>query len=383
MMLCHNNKERISVENILITGSSGFMGQNLCAFLKQAGGFCILNYDIENTKDDLKNYLEKADFIFHLAGVNRPKSDEEFDIVNRSLTQEIVEELYRKNKKTPIVMASSVQAILDNPYGTSKKAAEDILLSWSKKNNSNVYIYRLPNVFGKWSKPNYNSVVATFCHNIAHGQDITISDPKKEITLAYIDDVIRDFFNTLYGKSKPQKDGFYNIPATFTINLGDLAGKISEFKGIRQNLLVPDFENIFDRDLYATFMSFLGNDDFCYGLDMKSDDRGFLAEFLKSAQFGQIFISRTKPEVTRGNHYHHTKTEKFLVLDGEAEIRFRKINSESVITYKVSGEKLMTIEIPPGYSHSIKNTGNKDLITVFWADEVFDKDSPDTFYMEI
>jgi UDP-2-acetamido-2,6-beta-L-arabino-hexul-4-ose reductase len=371
------------LKNVLITGSSGFIGQNLCAFLKQDGEFCILTYDIENTKEELESYIEKAEFIFHIAGINRPKSEEEFDLGNSYLTQEIVELLENKNKKTPIVMASSTQAILDNPYGKSKKAAEDILLSWSKKNNSSVYIYRLPNVFGKWSKPNYNSVVSTFCHNIARGLDIAISDPKKEITLVYIDDVIRDFFNTLCGKSKPQKDGFYHVPMIFTISLGDLADKIIEFKAIRQNLLVPDFENIFDRYLYATFISFLGTDDFCYCLDMKSDDRGFLAEFLKSAQFGQIFISRTKPQVTRGNHYHHTKTEKFLVIDGEAEIKFRKINSDSVFIYKVGGEKLMTIEIPPGYTHSIKNTGSKDLITVFWADEVFNKDSPDTFHMEI
>lgn len=371
------------MKTVLITGASGFMGQNLCSTLKQNKDITILPYDKENTEVELEKYLGKADFIFHLAGINRPKDENEFDTGNRGLTEQILEILERKNKKIPMLITSSIQAELNNPYGKSKKAAEEAVFSWSEKTGGVAYVYRLPNVFGKWCRPNYNSVVATFCHNIANNIEIKISDPTAEITLVYITDVISDFLTALTGAKTISKDGFCRIEREFKTTLQNLADKLYEFKTIRSSLKVPNFENTFDKFLYATYTSYLDRNDFGYPLEMRHDDRGWLSEFIKSDQFGQIFVSKTKPGITRGNHWHHTKIEKFLVLDGEAEIKFRNINNGESVGYKVNGEKLQVIDIPAGYTHSIKNVGKKTLTTLFWSDEIFNPEAPDTYFEEV
>lgn len=327
--------------------------------------------------------MEQADFVYHLAGINRPQKEQEFDGGNRVLTEQILSLLESVNKKTPLLTTSSTQARLNNPYGRSKKAAEDAVFGWSKRTGSKAYIYRLPNVFGKWCRPNYNSVVATFCNNIAKGLEIKVNDPQTVLTLVYIDDVVNDFVKALKGKKKIAKDGFCYIGQRFNIKLKDLVKKLTEFKNSRQNLLIPNFENPLDKYLYATFTSYFDKAVLGYALDMKHDERGWLAEFIKSQQSGQIFISRTNPGVTRGNHWHHTKVEKFLVLEGEGEIKLKSLDSGNVIDYKVSGGMLKVVDIPAGYAHSIKNTGKADLITLFWADEVFNPEKPDTYFMEV
>jgi len=369
------------MKTVLVTGAAGFVGKNLCSQLKLNEEIELLCFDRDNTIDDLHVYLKKADFIFHLAGINRPKDEKEFDTGNRGLTEDILDFLSANNKKTPLLMTSSIQAELDNPYGKSKKAAEDAIFKFARLNDSNVYVYRLPNVFGKWCLPNYNSVVATFCHNISHNLPVVVNDTAAEINLVYIDEVISSFIKALDGEIKPIDDGYCYIPRSFKVTLQGLKDKIESFRDSRINLVMPSLEEDFTRFLYATYISYLSSDGFSYPLTTNVDDRGWLAEFIKSSQFGQIFVSKTKPGITRGNHWHHTKIEKFLVVDGNAEICFRKINSlEDVINYTVSGDKLTVVDIPVGYTHSIKNTGDKDLITIFWADEIFNKEKPDTYY---
>lgn len=368
---------------VLITGAKGFIGKNLIATLERINDVEILRYDIENTLDDLRKLSKKADFVFHLAGVNRPKDMSEFEIGNRGFTQQLLNFLKESGKKTPVLITSSIQADLDNPYGLSKKGAEDALLKYASETSANIYIYRLPNVFGKWCRPNYNSVVATWCYNIARDLPIKINDPEIELNLVYIDDVVLEFINAINGRVNRGTDGLCYVPRTFKVTLKQLADKLYSYKMSRQTLVIPELAEDFDRFLYATFLSYLPENDFGYSLEMKHDNRGWLAEFIKSKQFGQLFISRTKPGITRGNHWHHTKIEKFLVVEGEAIIKFRQIHGSHVIEYKVSGQELKVVDIPPGYTHSITNIGKNDVITLFWADEIFNPEKPDTFFSEV
>jgi UDP-2-acetamido-2,6-beta-L-arabino-hexul-4-ose reductase len=371
------------MKTVLVTGSSGFIGKNLIAQLEQEKDIEVLRFDRLNTTKELKKQLDEADFVFHLAGISRPKDDSEFDAGNRGLSEEIVSHIKECGRKTPVLLASSIQAELDNPYGKSKRAAEKAVLKLAEVTGSKTYVYRLPNVFGKWCKPNYNSVVATFCHNIANGLDITINDPEAQLTLVYIDDVVSDFIKTMRGEKTASADGFCHVSRNFNITLKELASKLYGFKESRETLISPDFENVFDRFLYATYTSYLDKKDFGYDLEMKSDERGWLAEFIKSKSAGQIFASRTKPGFARGNHWHHTKIEKFLVIDGEAEVKFRNLQSTEVLTYKVTGDELRVIDVPAGYVHSLKNVGKSDLLTLIWADEIFDPEHPDTYYLEV
>ena len=371
------------MRTVLITGASGFLGKNLVASLEQNKDVEILTYSRNNTIEELEQFIRKSDFIFHLAGVNRPQDLSEFDSSNRGFTENLLNLMDKQNRKIPVLFPSSIQATLDNPYGISKLAAEKALLNWSNKNDIAVYIYRLPNVFGKWCRPNYNSVVATFCYNIARGLPIKIDDPSKELTLVYVDDVISEFINAFNGNPHMDEDGYCIIPRTFKVTLQELADKLFEFAQTRESLTMPDFKDDFTRFLYATYISYLPEDDFGYDLEMKTDNRGWLSEVIKSKHFGQIFISKTKPGITRGNHWHHTKVEKFLVIQGEALIKFRQIYGDKVIEYRVSGEDLKVLDIPPGYTHSITNIGDTDLITLFWADEIFELDRPDTYYLEV
>lgn len=371
------------MKTVLITGYNGFIGTNLCTQLKNIDDLNLLRFDKGSTEQELEEYIQKADFIFHLAGVNRSKDESEFDTGNRDLTENILDLLKKYNKKTPLLITSSIQAELDNPYGKSKKAAEDAVFKFYKNNKKSAYVYRLPNVFGKWCRPNYNSVIATFCHNISHNLPVTVNDEKYELNLVYIDEVISEFIQSLNSKTKVNTDGYCYIPRTFKITVGELKNKIESFRNSRKNLTVSNFQDDFDRFLYATYTSYLETDDFDYQLKTNTDERGWLAEFIKSDQFGQIFISKTKPGITRGNHWHHTKIEKFLVVEGSAEIKFRKIGDTKKISYKVSGNKLTVLDIPAGYTHSIKNIGKTDLMTIFWADKIFDPDQSDTYREEV
>lgn len=371
------------MKNVLVTGADGFIGKNLCAALEQRKDIKILPYDKGNSAQELAEFAACADFVFHLAGVNRPQNVEEFDEGNWGFTMHLLELLAKSNRNIPIAVTSSIQAALDNPYGVSKKKAEEALWEWSRRSGAPVYIYRLPNVFGKWCRPNYNSVVATFCYNIARGLPIQINNPDAELTLVYIDDVVAELISAMEGNLHKDDSGFCYVPRTFKMTLQRLADTIYSFAASRKTLVVPNFENDLERFLYATYISYLPEDDFGYELEMKHDHRGWLAEFIKSKQFGQIFVSRTRPGVTRGNHWHHTKAEKFLVIAGEAIIKFRKIGSSEVIEYRVSGDKLKVVDIPVGYTHSITNIGNTDVITLFWANEIFAPDRPDTYSLEV
>jgi len=368
--------------NVLVTGSSGFVGSNLVVWLRKLDGYQVFEFNKDNSEEDLTQALAAADYVVHLAGVNRPQTVDEFTTGNVDLTARICNYLLAAGRTVPILLSSSIQAELDNPYGVSKRQAEEVLTDYAQRSGARVVVFRLTNVYGKWSRPNYNSVVSTFCHNIANNLPITISDPNREIDFIHVDDVIRCFMEELTVDSPAgvhYRDGRPSYPVT----LGRLAELLRSFRASRQTLIVPDFSDAFTHKLYGTFLSYLAPDDFAYNLTKRTDPRGSLAEFVKSPPFGQIFVSRTKPGITRGNHYHHTKTEKFLVLEGEAIIRFRHIKSDEVIEYSVQGEEYRVLDIPTGYTHSIENVGDGELITLFWASEIFDPDRPDTAWEEV
>ena len=381
------DKINMKTKTVLVTGSEGFIGKNLITRLQELGSVVIKSFDKEDNDniETLKKYLQESDFIFHLAGVNRPKNIEEFEKVNVGLTKTLIKLLEEMNKKIPIVITSSIQAELDNPYGKSKKRAEDELIKYSKKNRIPVYIYRLPNVFGKWSKPNYNSVVSTFCYNINHNLDITISDPKKELELVYIDDIIDEFVSLLDKEERDLGRYFYNIKRTFRITLEELVDKLYKIKDIRKTLIVPDLSDIFMKFLHATYLSYLDKDDLSYEMDSKEDNRGIFIELIKSNSFGQVSVSMSRKGVIRGNHYHNTKNEKFCVIKGEAVIKLRNILDDKIIPYYVSDKKIEIVDIPPGYTHSIENLteGDGEMILLIWANEVFDPENPDTYYCEV
>ena len=367
---------------VLVTGAHGFIGRNLTAHLQACEGCIVTLLDVESSPDDLRAGLETADIVYHLAGVNRPRFTEEFEIGNAELTRDICRILRGLGRTPVIVMSSSIQAGLDNPYGVSKRHAEDALREFAARSGAQIRIYRLKNVFGKWCQPNYNSVVATFCHNIANDLPIQVSDLGRELELMYVDDVVEAFLTELRLRVLAESSDIHDIPFT-RITLGDLAGRIQSFRDMRDNLFTPDFAIRFNQQLYATYLSYVSDDSRRKQLEIKSDQRGGLAEFIKSRHFGQIFISRTKPGVTRGNHYHHTKAEKFFVVEGEAVIRMRQIESPQVVEYRVRGDDFQVIDIPPGYTHSIKNIGSGDMVVLFWASEIFDPDKPDTCFLPV
>lgn len=368
------------MKTVLITGSRGFIGKNLRAALARNQDVIIRTFDRDDKPGLLDSLLAEADFIYHFAGVNRPQDPKEFEIGNARLTGRIVETLARLKRTVPILLTSSSQAERDNPYGKSKKVAEEIVAEYSKRTGTPIFIYRLPGVFGKWSRPDYNTVVATFCHNIARGLEIKMSDPTNKLELVYIDDVIRHFTSHLHQPPLPEGAGcYFQINTTFKVTLGDLAAKIYSLRDMRTTLRVPDLADYFMRCLNATYLSFLDTRDFSYPLDLKTDERGSLFELIKSEHFGQIFVSKTFKGITRGNHYHDSKIEKFCVIQGKAVIRFRHVLSEEVITYHVSDEKMAVVDIPPGYTHHIENIGDSEMIVLFWANQIFDPEKPDTY----
>lgn len=367
---------------ILVTGARGFVGKNLIAELNNRGYKDIDEFDIDTDKSLLDKYTKDCDFIFHLAGVNRPKEESEFMEGNFGFTSELLELLRSHNNKAPILITSSIQAERDNPYGNSKRAGEKLLFNYSIETGAKALIYRLPNLFGKWSRPNYNTVVATYCHNIARGLDIQINNPDVELTLCYIDDVLDEFIRAIEGNPS-KKDEFCYVPIVHQIKLGELADKIMSFKESRRYLSIPQMDDELTKKLYSTYLSFLPESEFSYDLKMNCDNRGSFTEFIRTLDRGQVSINVSKPGITKGNHWHHTKNEKFLVVSGTGLIRFRKIDSEEIIEYKVSGDKLQVIDIPTGYTHSIVNIGDTDMVTVMWANEVFNPEKPDTYFLEV
>ncbi|OCA84607.1 capsular polysaccharide biosynthesis protein CapF [Bacillus sp. FJAT-27986] len=367
---------------ILVTGANGFVGKNLVAELKNRGYNEIFEFTREMDLVLLDKYTKECEFVFHLAGINRPDEESEFMEGNFGLTSALLEFLKENENKAPVLITSSIQAQKDSPYGRSKKAGEDSLFAYQKDTDVDVYVYRLPNLFGKWSKPNYNTVVATFCHNIARNLDVQINNPEAELRLCYIDDVLEEFLRTLEGKPTMQ-DKFCVVPVVHTVKLGELANLIKSFNDSRTNLSVPNMEDTLTKKLYSTYLSFLPENQFAYNLKMNNDHRGSFTEFIRTPERGQVSVNVSKPGITKGNHWHHTKNEKFLVVSGEGLIRFRKVDSREIIEYWVSGEKLQVVDIPTGYAHSIVNVGKKDLVTVMWANECFDPEKPDTYFVEV
>ncbi len=368
---------------ILITGARGFIGRNLTFQLKQNVANQVWLFDQDNTAAELESWLAEADFIFHLAGVNRSQELGEFQTGNVDFTTQVCERLLTLGRAVPFVLSSSIQAELENPYGVSKREAENVVRRYAQQSGARVVVYRLTNVFGKWCRPNYNSVVATFCYNIARDLPITISDRAREVDLIHIDDVTAAFIGELGRAVEPGEVVYRKAGPVYRVSLGRLAELLYAFRQSRQTLQVPDFSDSFNHKLYGTFLAYLEPDDFAYRLEQRCDSRGCLAEFVKSELFGQIFVSRTLPGITRGNHYHHIKTEKFLVLEGEAVVRFRPIQGSGVIEYPVRGDEFKVVDIPPGYTHSIENVGTGELVTLFWASEIFDPGRSDTIYEEV
>ena len=367
---------------ILVTGARGFVGKNLIAELKNKGYKDIFEFDVDTELSLLDSYARECDFVYHLAGVNRPKDEKEFMEGNFGFTSELLDALKKHSNKAPVLITSSIQAELDNPYGKSKKAGEDLLFSYRMETGARVHVYRLANLFGKWSRPNYNSAVATFCHNIANGLEIKINDPNVDMRLCYIDDVVREFIHTLEGNPTMSGD-FCIVPVEYNVKLGHIAELIRSFKVSRETLMIPDMGDPFEKKLYSTYLSYLPEDSFAYDLKMNVDNRGSFTEFVKSNDRGQVSINVSKPGITKGNHWHHSKNEKFLVVSGEGSIRFRRIDSDEIIEYRVSGSMLQVVDIPTGYTHSIVNVGETDMVTVMWANEAFDKENPDTYFLEV
>ena len=379
---------------ILITGANGFVGKNLVSTLKNIKDGKdktrnidiedIYSYDVDNTIEDLKKYTSDCDFVFHLAGINRPKDVSEFYEGNASFTETLCSLLEEYDNKSPILISSSIQASRDNDYGKSKKEGEEYLLNHGKKMDSKVYIYRLANLFGKWCRPNYNSVTATWCYNVANGKDIQINDPNVELPLCYIDDVVNEFLNALEGHPTVCKEGIYEVHPVHHVKLGELADIIKSFKESRGTLNVPNMkEGSLEKKLYSTYLSYLPKDKFSYPLKMNTDQRGSFTEFLKTEEYGQVSVNVSKPGITKGQHWHHSKNEKFLVVSGKGLIQFRDIYSDEIIEYYVSGDKLEVIDIPTGYTHNIINIGESDMVTIMWANEKFNPEHPDTYYEEV
>lgn len=372
-----------ALTRVLITGAAGFIGRNLAQVLSRDSTLSVVGVDIDSSEAELAEGLAGAEIIYHLAGVNRPRDPSEFETGNTGFTEEICERLMRLGRTPKIVLSSSIQAALDNPYGASKRRAEEALARFAETSGAEVVVYRLPNVFGKWCRPNYNSVVATFCHNIANGLEIQVVDGQKELELVYVGDVVEAFAETERATVRGPGRHWAQVPVTYRTTVQGLAERIESFRASRETLLVPAFTDGLTRVLYSTYLSYLPAGAQAYDLLQRTDPRGSLAEFVKSPPFGQIFVSHTKPGITRGNHYHDTKVEKFLVVAGEGLIRLRRVDGDEIVEFPVRGEDYRVVEIPPGYTHSIENVGTTDMVTLFWACEVFDPDRPDTHACEV
>ena len=394
---------------ILVTGAKGFVGRNLCESLKcirdgkdRRGRYqsllplTLYEYDVDGTREELSLYCSQADFVFNLAGVNRPDDPEDFMKGNFGFASELLGLLEHHGNHCPVMLSSSIQASLegryvDSVYGESKLAGEKLFREYSKRVGATVYIYRFPNLYGKWCRPNYNSVVATFCDAIANGREFHVSDPSVELELLYIDDLVNCMLDLLLGNVIQNDSETCVAGPTDKVTLGRIVELLESFRDARADISVPDqTDGSFSKKLHATLLSYYDQRSLAYPLQVNRDNRGSFTEFLRTPDRGQVSINVSKPGVTKGNHWHHTKWEKFLVVSGEALIRVRRIgvdaqgNSYPVAEYHFSGENPTVIEMAPGMTHSITNTSTTDpLITVIWANELFDRDNPDTFYEEV
>lgn len=366
---------------VLVTGSNGFIGKNLIVRLSEHEGFEAIEFNREHSVVDLGAFVQEADAVVHLAGINRPKDVAEFSEGNAGLTTRLCESIAKTSRKIPLLISSSIQAEVANPYGESKRSAELACEQLAERHRNPVVIYRLPGVFGKWSRPNYNSVVATFCYNIANDQPIQINDPSAVVKLAYVDDVVDDFIRRL---KEPQNGlSWGEVSPIYETSLGDLASQIKAFKNCRSSLAVECVGGGFVRALYATYVSYLAPEAFSYDLPKYGDERGIFVEMLKTRDSGQFSYFTAYPGVTRGGHYHHTKTEKFLVIKGEARFGFRNIITDERYQIDVCGEKPQIVETVPGWTHDISNVGNDELIVILWANEIFDRQKPDTIASKV
>lgn len=383
---------------ILVTGANGFIGKNLVANLKNIRDgkdrtrsflveevFC---YDKDSSHEELEHYCGEADFVFHLAGVNRPLETEEFMRENHGFSCEVLELLKKQQNPCPVMLASSIQAELtgrfsDSEYGKSKLAGEREFFAYGQETGAKVLVYRFPNVFGKWCRPNYNSVVATFCYNIAHGLPIRMDDPATELTLVYIDDLVEELLGALEGKEhRSETDPAYCVvPTTHTVTLGRIEELLRSFSELPEKKLLPEMPTgSFTKKLFSTYLSYLPKERVVYPLETKPDERGSFTELLKTLSNGQISVNISRPGMTKGEHWHNSKWEIFIVISGHGLIRQRRLDSEEIIEFEVSGEHMQAIQMLPGYAHSIRNLSDtEELITLMWANEVFDQERPDTF----
>jgi UDP-2-acetamido-2,6-beta-L-arabino-hexul-4-ose reductase len=367
--------------HILITGANGFIGKNLVLALGRVPDVEVIAADIDTPETTFERGLDAADVVFHLAGVNRPQNEDDFEAGNVGSLERLLVGLELRKKRPLLVLSSSTQAVLDNPYGISKRRAEQVLFEYAARTGTFIRVFRLPGVFGKWCKPDYNSVVATFCYNIARDIPIQILDPSKEIDIVHVDDVVDAFIKVMQDRSEGPP--YVEVTPSFRIALGGLAEILGAFKRIRKTLRLTDLSDPLSRRLFGTYISYLPSDGFSYDADCRIDQRGALAELLKADGHGQIFVSRTKPGVTRGNHYHSVKVEKFMVLEGDALIRFRHMSTDETVQYSVSGTQFRIVDIPPGWAHSIENLGLGEMVVLFWASDVFDSARPDTYAAEV
>lgn len=381
---------------VLVTGAKGFVGKNLVAQLKNIKDGKLRNfpveieevfeYDIDSTPEELESYCRDADFVFNLAGVNRPQNTEEFMEGNFGFASTLLDTLKRYGNKCPVMISSSTQAALDNPYGESKRAGEELMRNYSEETGAPVLIYRFPNLFGKWCRPNYNSAVATFCNNIANDLPITVNNRATELTLLYIDDLVEEMLRALQGKEHRIKDSegkeFCEAPGAHKATLGQIVDLLHSFSEMPDNLSVPYLENdSFDKKLYSTYLSYLPKEKMSYKLKMNVDDRGSFTELIRTPDRGQVSVNISKPGITKGQHWHHTKNEKFIVVKGHGLIQMRREGADEVLDFEVSGNEMTVVEMIPGYTHNIINLSDtEDLVTVMWCNETFDSNRPDTYF---
>ncbi|MBD5473257.1 MAG: SDR family oxidoreductase [Lachnospiraceae bacterium] len=367
---------------ILVTGSNGFIAKNLIVELRSRGYEDLMLCNRDTSMEELERYIEKCDVLVHLAGVNRPLREEEYYIENVVFTEKLIKLLENNHKKICMLFSSTIHTGRHKCYEESKQQGEKILQEYARESGSSLFIFRLPNVFGKWCRPNYNSVVATFCYNVSHGLDIKVNDPDARMNLVYIDDVVNEFISCVDRGSEAASE-YVEISQSYQTTVGEVAQAIMSFKQGREQLEMPYVGNPLLKRLYSTYLSYMEPEAYRYELKMNIDARGSFTEFLRSQNFGQVSVNVAKPGVVKGNHWHHTKVEKFLVVKGKASIKFRHIITGRVIEYIVSDQKLEVVDIPVGYTHNIMNIGTEDLVTIIWANETFDKDRPDTYYEEV
>lgn len=367
--------------NVLVTGSNGFIAKNLIQFLVEKSDINVLIYNKNSTEADLQQAVVAADWIIHLAGVNRPINEQEFVDGNVNLTKKIADILAVAQKNTPVILSSSIQAERDNAYGQSKLGGEQALKELQQKHGNPVYICRLANVFGKWSRPNYNSAVATFCYNVANDLPIQINDPDAIIRLVYVDDVVEAFWNMLAGNLIPEP--YFSIEPEYQISVGDLAKTLNEFKASRESLITAPVGTGLTRALYSTYLSFLQPAQFDYSVPKYGDERGVFVEMLKTPNAGQFSYFTAHSGITRGGHYHHSKTEKFLVIKGKALFKFKHIITGEFYQLETCGDEPRIVETVPGWTHDITNIGKDEMVVMLWANEIFDRTKPDTYALPI